>query len=204
MKQMWDNRYAAEPYAYGTEPNVFLKEKLAQYALSGKLLMPAEGEGRNAVYAASQNIAVFAFDISEKGRAKAIKLANEHQVEINYNVGDFLKMDYIDNSFDGAALIYAHFPLPLLSVYHQKISHLIKPGGLVILEGFSKNNLPLREANPDVGGPNNVEMLFSKNSILDDFPNFEVLELEEATVDLKEGLYHNGKAKVIRFVGRKQ
>ncbi|MFD1551594.1 hypothetical protein DNU06_03185 [Putridiphycobacter roseus] len=70
MKEMWEKRYGAKPFAYGTESNAFFKEKLAQYHLHGKLLMPAEGEGRNAVYAATQNLEVFAFDISEEGAKK--------------------------------------------------------------------------------------------------------------------------------------
>ncbi len=204
MKEMWNERYGAESYAYGTEPNVFFAETLVNFQLTGKLLLPAEGEGRNAIFAAKNGLNVTAFDISEAGKTKALALASENNVSITYEVGDFLKMDFERSSFDSAALIYAHFPPPLLSVYHQRIVELLKPNGLIILEGFSTNNLPYREANPKIGGPDKIEMLFSVEKIKSEFTSIEILQLEEVEVELNEGLYHQGKGKVIRFVGRKK
>ena len=204
MKEMWDNRYSATDFAYGKEPNEFFRESLTSYNLSGKLLLPAEGEGRNAVYAAKQGLQVTAFDISEEGKNKAFQLASAEGVTIDYQIGDFLSMDFIENSFDAAALIYAHFPPSILSVYHQRIGELIKPNGIVMLEGFSTNNLPLREKNPEIGGPNKLEFLFTTESIKKDFPQFETLQLEEKEVELNEGIYHKGMGKVIRFVGKKK
>jgi SAM-dependent methyltransferase len=204
MKEMWNARYQAEEYAYGKPPNIYFKSSLEKYHPEGRILLPAEGEGRNAVFAAKIGLEAIAFDISEEGKKKALQLAKAENVEIQYEVGDFLKMNFSPNSFDVAGLIYAHFPPHILAPYHQKISTLIKPNGFIILEGFSKNNLPLRKANPEVGGPDKEEMLFSKESIQKDFSDFDVLELEETEVDLHEGLYHNGIAKVIRFVGKKR
>jgi SAM-dependent methyltransferase len=204
MKEMWDNRYRADGYAYGTAPNVFFKTALEKYAVGGRLLLPAEGEGRNAVYAAQQGLEVSAFDISTAGREKARQLAADRGVSIDYRVGDFLEMDFADASFDATALIYAHFPPHLLPTYHRKIVRLLKPGGLVILEGFSESNLPLREANPQVGGPNKIELLFSVAKIERDFPDFDVLELGEVETVLHEGEFHKGAARVVRFVGRKK
>jgi ubiquinone/menaquinone biosynthesis C-methylase UbiE len=204
MKEMWDNRYRAATYAYGEVPNDFFKSSLEKCQPKGRILMPAEGEGRNAVYAAKAGLEVTAFDISVEGRNKALHLAQAENVRIDYQVGDFMEMDFPENHFDAAALIYAHFPLHLLSDYHQRIGRLVKPQGLIILEGFSKNNLPLREKNPGIGGPDKVEMLFSEEGIIRDFRNFEALELEEVETELSEGDYHNGIAKVIRFIGKKK
>lgn len=203
MLEMWDKRYSENGFAYGTRPNEFFKDTLNEYQLSGKLLLPAEGEGRNAVYAALKGFDTTAFDISNEGKKKALRFAKTANVSIEYEVGDFLKMDFEENSFDVAALIYAHFPPNILSTYHKKIGSLIKPGGILILEGFSKNNLPLREKNPKIGGPNKLEMLFSVESIKNDFPDFEILALEEVETELQEGNYHNGTAKLIRFIGKK-
>lgn len=203
MKEMWNERYSSEEYAYGKEPNAFFKTSLEKYNPKGSILLPAEGEGRNAVYAAKKGLEVIAFDISEEGKSKALQLAQAENVSIRYEVGNFIEMDMSENSIDVAALIYAHFPPNILSDYHKKIASLIKPKGLIILEGFSKNNLSLRKKDPRVGGPNNIDMLFSIESINNDFPNFEIIELEENEIDLQEGLHHNGIAKVIRFVGKK-
>ena len=203
MNDLWNSRYSDEDYAYGTEPNQFFKEIMNKYNLEGKILFPAGGEGRNAVYAAKKGLEVFAFDTSIEGKNKALKLAKSKNVEINYEVGDFIDLKLITEKFDIAALIYAHFPPDILSKYHNKIAELIKPNGLLILEGFSKNHLELQKENPKVGGPKNIDMLFSMDSIKNDFPNFEIIILEEKEVELKEGKFHNGRSKVIRFLGRK-
>lgn len=204
MKEMWEDRYAADAYAYGIQPNEFFKETLHTFQLKGEVLFPAEGEGRNAVYAAKNGLKTTAFDISNNAKSKALQLAKLEKVTISYEVGDFLKLAFVEKTFDAAVLIYAHFPPPLLAVYHKKIGELIKPNGLVILEGFSKNNLKYREENPAIGGPNAVEMLFSTETIKNDFPNFEIIQLEEVEVTLSEGEFHQGKGSVIRFIGRKK
>lgn len=118
-------------------------------------------------------------------------------------MGDFFDLQLTNEKFDLAALIFAHFPLPILSKYHKKIAELIKPNGILILEGFSKKHIELQRENPKVGGPKNIEMLFSVDSIKRDFPNFEIIKLEELEIKLNEGEFHNGLAEVIRFVGRK-
>ena len=203
MKEMWNSRYSDSKYAYGITPNAFFKTIIDKYNLSGKILLPAEGEGRNAIYAAKKGLEVFAFDISIEGKKKAEQLANQENVSIHYEVGQFFDLELVNEKFDVAALIYAHFPPSILSKYYQKVAKLLNPSGLLILEGFSTNHLELRAANPKVGGPGMIEMLFSEETVLSNFPNFEILELEEVEVELKEGLYHNGIGKVMRFIGRK-
>ena len=200
---MWDDRYASNDYAYGISPNDFFKETINKFELTGSIILPAEGEGRNAVYAAKKGIDVTAFDISIEGKNKAIKLAEKENVKIKYEVGDFFDLDLINEEYDSAALIFAHFPPPLLSKYHRKIADLIKPGGIIILEGFSTGHLGLQNANPNIGGPNKIEMLFSKESIQSDFPDFKVIKIEEVEVELNEGAFHNGVGKVIRYIGEK-
>ncbi|CAM4348093.1 hypothetical protein [Gillisia hiemivivida] len=78
------------------------------------------------------------------------------------------------------------------------------PKGIIILEGFSTGNFALKNTNPSVGDPNKIEMLFTIDSIKNDFPDFEIIQLEEVEIELKEGLYHYGTGKVIRFVGTKK
>lgn len=204
MSEMWDERYSNEAYAYGIEPNDFLKATIDELQLTGSILFPAEGEGRNAVYAAKNGLMVTAFDISIEGKNKALKLANLENVEINYQVGEFFELDCSKQKYDFVALIFAHFPPPLLSKYYQKMAELVKPNGIVILEGFSQNHLKYREENPEVGGPNNIDMLFTKESILSDFSGFEIIQLEECEVELTEGIYHQGTGSVVRFIGRKK
>ena len=203
MIEMWDKRYAGEEYAYGTAPNNYFKGAIDKYKLEGKMLLAAEGEGRNAVYAAKSGLEVTAFDISEEGKKKALKLAEKENVKIEYQVGDLFDLDLINEQFDSAALIFAHFTPDIVEKYHKKIAELIKPDGMLILEGFSTTHLALKKVDPDVGGPDDVEMLFSKKSIKSHFPDFKIIQLDEMKIKLKEGEFHNGIGKVVRFIGKK-
>lgn len=203
MKEKWDERYRDTAFAYGEEPNNYLKEKLSTVS-TGTILFPAEGEGRNAVYTASLGWTTYAFDQSEEGKKKAMLLAEKKQTHIQYDIGDPLELSYQPNQFDAMALIYAHFPAETKSAYHKHLITYLKPGGLVIFEAFSKKHLDYVTQNPEVGGPKDIHMLFSIEEIKADFENFDVIELNEMEITLNEGLYHNGKGSVIRFVGRKK
>ena len=203
MKEKWNDRYSIKEYAYGEQPNSYLKEQLNNIP-AATILFPAEGEGRNAVYAATLGWKVFAFDLSSEGKKKAIQLAKKHNVEINYEVGEFQSLNYQANQFDAIALIYAHFPANKKSIYHKILATYLRPGGIVIFEAFSKKHLDYVTKNEKVGGPKNIAELFSIDEIKEDFENFEIIELAEQEIELNEGLFHNGKGSVIRFTGQKR
>jgi len=200
--ERWNERYRQPEFAYGTEPNEFLKEQL-QLLSPGRILFPAEGEGRNAVYAAKLGWQVSAFDISSEGRKKALALAQQNRVNIDYKVGDFQTVPYLPAQFDAIALIYAHFPAAIKSRCHRMLNTYLRPGGTVIFEAFSKRHLEYVALNENVGGPREVDMLFSTDELSGDFAGYEVVHLRETEVELQEGVFHNGKGSVIRFVGRK-
>lgn len=199
----WNDRYRNEEYAYGMEPNAFLKEQL-QKLDPGTILFPAEGEGRNAVYAAVLGWNVSAFDISKEGKNKADRLAEKNNVNIDYLVGELDLLNFKNEQFDAIALIFAHFPASIKSDLHKKLSELLKGNGIVIFEAFSKRHIDYVRANEKVGGPKDIESLFSIDEIKSDFSNYDIIELEEKEIELNEGLYHIGTGSVIRFVGRKK
>ena len=203
MKAHWDERYSSEDFAYGENPNVFLKETMPQFN-TGKALFAAEGEGRNAVFAACLGWDVSAFDLSEFGKMKAEKLAKKNQVSIDYTVGDIQTLAYDVNSFDALVMIYAHFPSSIKSKCHQQLISYLKPGGIIIFEAFSKNHINYNTANPKVGGPKDIDQLYSIEEIKKDFQGFEIIELIETEVELSEGSFHIGLGSVIRFIGRKE
>lgn len=201
--EMWNDRFSEPGYAYGKAPNVFFKEQLLQLP-PGRILFPAEGEGRNAVFAAAQGWEAHAFDISEAGRKKAMALAEERGVSLTYKVGYLPELDYEEESFDAIALIYAHFPPSIRAQYHRMLAYLLKPGGTILLEAFSKKHLAYREQNPAVGGPPSLSALFSVEEMHKTFANFEVQLLKEQKVELNEGRCHIGTGSVVRFVGVKR
>lgn len=193
MTNIWNERYSSEEYIYGTEPNNFFSEKLIQLK-PGKILLPAEGEGRNAVFAAKKGWQVTAFDNSIEGQKKAFQLAEKEDVSITYLIDSYDSANLPFEYFDCIALIYTHMPPEKRTVYHQKLASFLKPGGFLILEGFSKNQLQYNS-----GGPKDYGMLFSVEELKSDFSDFNIIQAEETEIELKEGTFHDGKSSVIRL-----
>ena len=202
-KDFWNERYSDAEFAYGENANNFLKEQLAKLP-TGRILFPADGEGRNSVFAATKDWKVSAFDISEAGKKKALQLAKKNNIVIDYQVGEINDLNYKPEQFDAIALIYAHFPGNIKSNCHKEIDKHLRKGGAIIFEAFSKNHLNYNSQNPSVGGPKDLDTLFSIEEIKADFSNYEIIELSETEVELNEGKFHIGLGSVIRFVGRKR
>lgn len=197
MKEFWNERYGEAEYIYGKAPNDFFVSQLRELK-KGKILLPAEGEGRNAVYAAVKGWDVTAFDFSKEGQQKAFKLAAEYDVEIDYQIKTANKFSTSEN-YDAIALIFAHFAGEERTKLFQKLEEYLKPRGLMIMEVFSKNQLGRTS-----GGPKTADLLYSKDEITVLFPNIDFMMLEETKVTLHEGLHHEGEAAVIRAVGMKK
>ncbi|MEL6916986.1 MAG: D-lyxose/D-mannose family sugar isomerase [Bacteroidota bacterium] len=203
MKEFWNNRYKIEDSAYGYGPNAYFKKQLSKLA-PDKILLPAEGEGRNAVFASKIGWEVSAFDMSEQGKIKAEILAQKNGVSMDYQIGEFEELEYEQEYFGAIGLIYAHFKAELKSKYHKTLDRYLRKGGVVIFEAFSKYNLELVNQSKNKNGPKNIDALFSIDEIKSDFRNYEIIELKEETIELNEGLYHKGLSSIIRFVGKKK
>ena len=107
MINFWDERYSQEEFVYGTEPNEFLKETLTEIK-PGKILFPAEGEGRNSAFAAQLGWDVFAFDSSRIALEKAAKLYKSKNINVNYSLCSLENYECHSNFFDCIALIFVH------------------------------------------------------------------------------------------------
>lgn len=195
MKEFWNKRFSEEKYIYGKEPNEFFKKELDKLKV-GKLLLPAEGEGRNAVYAASKGWGVTAFDYSEEAKQKAFDLANENNVDIAYLVSDYDSVSFPKDYFDAVALIYAHTP-EWKNVYPRILGYL-KPGGVLIIELFNK-----KQINNASGGPKDTDMLVNADELEINLAGISQVKAWDETIELAEGDYHLGKADVVRCIGIK-
>ena len=195
--EFWDKRYSEENFAYGTKPNIYFKQNIDELK-PGNLLLPGEGQGRNAVYAAKLGWQVTAIDISSAAKQRALKFAKENNVNINYYVTPLEKFDFPQNEFDAAALIFTHFTPETRNKIHSLIIKSLKSGGILIMETFSKKQIGNAS-----GGPKELSMLYNPDDLLNDFKGMEILESYETQTNLDEGIYHRGKADVIRMVVKK-
>ena len=197
MKNFWNERYGGDEYVYGTAPNEFLKEEIEDLD-NGKALFIAEGEGRNAVLAAQLGWDVTALDYSKEAKKKAMQLAAERGVSINYIIDDVINFDFGFEQFDLIVLIYGHFPKELVSQLLPKIEKSLKPEGLFLAEVFSENQLGRSS-----GGPKSKDMLYTTPDFKNGLGSLEISYLRELDIHLDEGAHHTGDASVIRVIASK-
>lgn len=222
LTAFWDARYSEDGFAYGDEPNTFFKQVIDRLPV-GTVLIPAAGEGRDAVYAAQLGWKVYAFDLSEAGRDKALQLAQQKQVVIQYdllNVKDLVayyslsvgghqkkrgdahsaaapQSMYTNIQFDLIALTYFHLPKQLRRSLNAVLVGMLSKEGNIVLEAFNPHQL-----GKSSGGPPVLDLLMSKEELAEEFQRLEVMENDYHQVDLQEGRYHRGLAEVVRFWGR--
>lgn len=195
-KALWNTRYAENEVVYGHRPNRFFKEFIDTHK-PGKILLPAEGEGRNAVYAAAKGWEVDAFDFSEEAHKKAITLSKKKNVSINYWVQEIEKFS-ADKKYDAVGLIYVHLPQNLRQTFHQQIHSSISSGGFLVLEAFAKEQIEFNS-----GGPKDLSLLYDAPTICQDFPFLHTLFCGQREIELNEGKFHKGRAAVLQLIGQK-
>lgn len=200
--QFWDDRYSQSDYAFGTEPNQFLTTQQSRLKPGMKTLVVGDGEGRNGVWLAQQGLDVLSVDLSPIGVEKTQALAMQQQVKLQTQCADLAEWEWIEATYDLVVSIYVHFSADVRERLHRSMLHSLKPGGLIILEGFNPEQIQYQREYSS-GGPNNPAMLFDPEMLRQDFAGGEVLELTETITELHEGKFHDGKAAVIRLVLRK-
>jgi SAM-dependent methyltransferase len=196
MQEFWDQRYAENETVYGQKPNEFFKQFIDTHK-PGTLLLPGEGEGRNAIYAAKKGWKVDAFDFSEVAKEKALAFAAAEKVNIQYevlNMADFKAV----RQYDAVGLIYIHQPGNLRKKFHTEIYKSLKPGGFLVVEAFAKEQLQFES-----GGPRDEALLYDAPMVCSDFQSLHILNCLQKEVLLEEGDYHKGKAAVLRLIGQR-
>jgi len=192
----WDNRYDAERYFYGTEPNYFVARVLPGLP-RGRALFLAEGEGRNAVFAAELGHDVVAVDNSFVGQRKALALAAARGVELEYRLADLVGGSWMRESWDLIVLGFAHLVPKVMPAVHLGCVAALRPGGVLVLNSFARSQFGRK-----TGGPPRLEWLHDLTELRQRFAAL-TLDAVETEVELSEGSGHGGLAMVIELVGRK-
>ncbi len=203
-KEFWNERFSADGYAYGTRPSRLLMAWMPELTQSdySTALVPASGEGRDAVYLARLGLSVTAVDISSEGLRKTRQLAEEFGVEVNTVEADLFKWPWPENAFDIVAGSFAHMPSAIRPTFHGLYCKTLKPGGLALIEGFTKEQISYQEKYQS-GGPHDIDMLYAAADIQSDFADLEELSLTTGIETLEEGPFHTGPAAILRAVYKK-
>ncbi len=198
---MWDERYSEAEFAFGTEPNDFLRAVFKQIPKGGHVLCLAEGEGRNAVFLAEQGYQVTAMDLSVVGLRKAEQLAKDRGVTISTQVADLADYEFGENRWDGIVSIWAHLPSAVRQYVHAQIATALKPNGVYIVEAYTQQQLETEA----VGGPSasQKERFGSLVYLQDELQMLEQTIGVEKLRMVSEGKRHQGLSAVVQFIGKK-
>lgn len=193
----WDERYSEPGFTYGTTPNSFLVSVVDRIP-PGRVLMLAEGEGRNAVYLASLGYQITAVDGSAVGLGKALELAAERGVRLTTIVADLAGFEIEPEKWDAIVSCFCHIPSAIRIPLHRKVVQGLKPGGVFVLEGFSKEQMDY-----DTGGPKSLDMLMSREELRQELAGLDFIHAATLVRDVKEGRGHTGLASVVQILAVK-
>jgi len=198
---LWSARYreAGDDYLFGTAPNKFLAAQSDYFGDGVSVLSVADGEGRNSVWLAEQGCAVTATEISPVALEKAAKLARGRHVAVNLMQADILNWTWPQNAFDVVVGIFIQFAGPaerprLLA----GMKEAVKPGGLLLLQGYTPDQLKFR-----TGGPSAAENLYTAALLREAFADWEIVLLHEHEEVIEEGRAHAGHSALIDLMARK-
>ncbi|MEW5834571.1 MAG: class I SAM-dependent methyltransferase [Pseudomonadota bacterium] len=195
----WNERYAGEGFLFGTAPNAFLRAQRHRLPASGSALAVADGEGRNGVWLAEQGLDVLAVDASDVGLAKSRRLAAERGVTLAWELADLASWDFGRERFDVIAAIFIQFADPALRTrIFDGMRAALKPGGVLLLEGYRPEQLDYR-----TGGPSELANLYTEPMLREAFTDLHIEYLASYDAELDEGAGHRGMSALIDLVARK-
>lgn len=192
---MWNERYSADHYIYGTTPNDFLAAHYQRIPAKGRVLCLADGEGRNGVFLARQGYAVTSVDLSEVGLEKARKLAQEHGVSLTLLHADLQHFSLGEAQWDGIVSIFCHLPSPARLALYRQIPRSLTAAGVLLLEGYSPAQLAY-----NTGGPKDKDMLTSAALLRAELPGLHFEQLLELERRIVEGSHHTGVGAVVNAI----
>ena len=199
---MWDQRYSEEGFAYGTEPNDFLKAEYSRIPQGGRVLCLAEGEGRNAVFLAKHGYSVTAVDQSSVGLKKAEKLAIDNGVDISTITTNLAVYDPGREAWDGVVSIAAHIPPQVRKALHARVVNSLKTNGVFILEAYTERHLEM----DGIGGPppSQKQLFMSLAELEAELAGLDIIVGREVARNISEGKYHQGESAVVQLVACKK
>jgi len=197
--ERWEARFAVPEYAFGKEPNEFLKSYKNLLPPSGRALAVADGEGRNGVWLAEQGLDVVAIDFSPSAQKKARTLARERHVDVSFIQADVHDWDYPPSAFDIVVEIFAQFSTPVeRTVKWAGMRRALKSGGLLVIQGYTPKQLEY-----GTGGPKQLENLYTRAMLEQAFGDFRNLKIVEEEREIHEGASHAGMSALIGLTARK-
>ncbi|MCB1960231.1 MAG: class I SAM-dependent methyltransferase [Rhodocyclaceae bacterium] len=200
-RDFWEARYAGagDDFVFGQDPNDFLVREVHRLGAGSQVLCVADGEGRNSVFLAQAGHVVDALEFAPSAIAKARALAQARGVTVHVIEADVFAWDWPAEAYDAVAAIFIQFAAPAQrSALFAHMLRALKPGGLLLLQGYTPKQLDYA-----TGGPSAVENLYTEQLLLEAFVDHELclLRTHESVID--EGAGHRGMSALVDVVVRK-
>jgi SAM-dependent methyltransferase len=178
---MW-NQIFRNATGFEHAPNKLLVTAAALHP-AGTAVDVTMGQGRNALYLASQGWSVTGVDLSDEGVKQARDAAAAKHLALDAVVADVTTFDYGAERYDLVAMIYAFPAIARIPDLQRATRH----GGLFVYEYFA----------PD-GSPDDVAP--KPGALANQFAGWEILR-DEIVDDVPD--WRTDRAKIQRFVARK-
>jgi len=198
-EDFWNGRFASESYVFGTRPAAFLVDNAHYVPPRSRVLVPADGEGRNSVFLAAMGHEVVATDIAKEGIAKARKLADARGVSVEFRHLDLQGWKWPEAEFDAVVAVFIQFASPAFrNEIFAGMKRAVRPGGIALLHGYTPKQLEYR-----TGGPPDVEQLYTEKLLRTAFADWELLRIEAYERELDEGEGHKGLSAIVDMIARR-
>jgi SAM-dependent methyltransferase len=167
--------------------NQFLAERI-KGRQPGTALDIGLGEGRNALFLAAQGWEVTGFDIADVGVQLAREAAQQRGLKLAAVVADADHFDYGRQRWDLVVGMYMH---AVITRNAEKIMDALKPGGLLVVEGFHRDR--------NRRGVHGEYFGYRSNELLKAFERLRVLYYED-TIAAADWEQSGHEAPIVRFL----
>jgi SAM-dependent methyltransferase len=176
-RMRWDKRYAASPSLAALSPAPLLLAHERLLPRAGRALDVACGAGRHALFLAARGLRTLGVDVSPEGLRLARNAALARRLSLDLVAADLSAWTPPAATFDVVTCI--HY---LERSIFPAIAAALRPGGVLVFETFTRDQLAFPEAHP-----RREEFLLAPNELLRAFPSLHVLHFEEGVRILEDG-----------------
>jgi SAM-dependent methyltransferase len=143
---------------------------------------------------------VLSVDISPVALAKARALAGERSVTLKLEEANLATWNWPVAAFDAVVAVFIQFAGPKLrGEIFRHIEASLKPGGLLLLEGYRPEQLAY-----GTGGPPDADNMYTEALLREAFAEMEILSLRAYDAAIEEGTGHKGMSALIDMVARRR
>ncbi len=186
-RKYYDGVYAGKEEVFSRAPNAFMVRTITGRK-PGRALDVAMGQGRNALWLARHGWTVTGFDISPVAIEKARTVAAKQGLRIEAAVSPYEVFDWGREKWDLVVFSY-FFPQSVL----PKVWDSLKPGGLILVEGFHIDTARVRP----VGGG------YHDNELFQVLKDYRMLVYEDAQDRQEWGLPYGDTNRLVRVLAQK-